>query len=74
MEVTVIQHALINEKLTVLRDVETSNERFREALNDLSFFLIYEALREIEMVGKDIHTPLAKTKGFFLFRYWYYIF
>ncbi len=66
MEVTVIQHALINEKLTVLRDVETSNERFRETLNDLSFFLIYEALREIKMVEKDIHTPLAQTKGSFL--------
>ncbi|KIE48587.1 MAG: uracil phosphoribosyltransferase [Acidimicrobiaceae bacterium] len=66
MNVNIIKHALVDEKLTVLRNKDSDNDHFRNALNDLSLFLIYESLREIHMGRKSIQTPLAPTNGWVL--------
>ena len=66
MNVNIIKHALVDEKLTVLRNKDSDNDHFRNALNDLSLILIYESLREIHMGRKSIQTPLSPTNGWVL--------
>ncbi len=66
MDVEIVRHSLIAERLSVLRDVSTSNEIFRKSLHDISLLLIYEALRELPMEDKEIYTPLAPTTGHYI--------
>lgn len=61
--VTVISHPVVAERLTRLRDRTTKRAEFRRNLEELTTFLVYEALREQPHVSIDIDTPLAPTKG-----------
>ncbi len=63
MKVTVVDHPLAAERLTRLRDEETSPIAFRRLLEELSIFLIYEATRDIAATEVSVRTPLAVTKG-----------
>lgn len=59
----IIDHPLAQERLTRLRDKLTDRPDFRRALRDISGFIAYEALRDIEMSTVDIDTPVAPTIG-----------
>lgn len=63
MTVHIIQHALAAERLTKLRDRATSRPDFRGNLNDLSTFVLFEALRDLECTKIEIDTPLEPTIG-----------
>lgn len=58
-----INHPLVKHKLTVLRDKGTSHKKFRELVDEITMFLAYEALSDMELRDIDIETPLVKTKG-----------
>ena len=55
---TVIDHPLVQHKLTIMRDKETSTGSFRRLLKEISLLLCYEVTRNMEMTTKRIETPL----------------
>lgn len=56
---TVIDHPLIEHKLTLMRDRETSTGKFRALLRETSALLAYEVLRDLELEEVEIETPVA---------------
>jgi len=56
--VTVVDHPLVQHKLTIMRDKETSTAGFRRLLREISLLLGYEITRELELTTKRIATPL----------------
>ena len=56
--VHVIDHPLVQHKLTLMRKKETSTNSFRRLLSELSSLLAYEVTREMPMHEIDIETPL----------------
>ncbi|WP_066905813.1 uracil phosphoribosyltransferase [Millisia brevis] len=60
---TVIDHPLVQHKLTLLRRKEASTKTFRELLREISALMAYEVLRDIPMQEIDIETPLETTTG-----------
>jgi uracil phosphoribosyltransferase len=63
MDVNVIDHPLVRERLTRLRKKDTKRPEFRRNLDELSAFLVYEAVRSIPVAMIEIDTPLAPAKG-----------
>ncbi|MDU0968374.1 MAG: uracil phosphoribosyltransferase [Actinomycetaceae bacterium] len=63
MRFTVIDHPLVEHKLTVLRDRETSSHTFRLLVDELVTLLAYEATRDIRVEAQAINTPVAPTIG-----------
>lgn len=58
-----IEHPLIKRDVTILRDVKTTSETFRAALQRVSNILAVEISKTFELSSVDISTPLEKTKG-----------
>lgn len=58
-----IEHPLIKRDVTILRDVKTTSETFRAALQRVSNILAVEISKTFELSSVDINTPLEKTKG-----------
>jgi uracil phosphoribosyltransferase len=63
MELTLVDHPLAAESLTILRDSTTTNAVFREVLEGLAGMLIYEATRYLPTEKIVVHTPLAPAEG-----------
>lgn len=63
VDITLVDHPLAAERLTILRDATTTNAQFRSALDGLSGMLVYEATRTLPTRTIDVHTPLARTEG-----------
>ena len=59
----VSKHPLIQHKLTKLRDVETNPKKFRELVKEIACLLAYEATADLEILPKDVQTPLAIAHG-----------
>ena len=55
---TVVTHPLVQHKLSIMRDKETSTAGFRRLLKEISLLLAYEVTRELPMTTKRIETPL----------------
>jgi uracil phosphoribosyltransferase len=62
-EVIVLDHPLIQHKLTLIRDKNSQVKDFRELVDELSNLMAYEITREIELKEIEIETPIGKTKG-----------
>jgi uracil phosphoribosyltransferase len=60
---TVVNHPLIQHKLTIMRDKETSTAGFRRLLREISHLLCYEVTRDLELDMIEIETPLTKMKS-----------
>lgn len=60
---TVVQHPVLADRLTVLRDRDTSWPNFRHALYECSAILAVEVARELSVVETEIETPLEPTRG-----------
>ena len=56
---TVVNHPLIEHKLTLMRDKDTSTAKFRALLREISFLLAYEVLRDLKLEEVQIETPVA---------------
>ncbi|MDO4612867.1 MAG: uracil phosphoribosyltransferase [Actinomycetaceae bacterium] len=63
MRFTVIDHPLVEHKLTVLRDRDTPSQTFRLLVDELVTLLAYEATRHIQVEAQAINTPVAPTIG-----------
>jgi uracil phosphoribosyltransferase len=61
--VRVIDHPLIQHKLTIMRDKETSTAGFRRLLREISTLLCYEVTRDLELTEVEIETPLTRMKA-----------
>ena len=59
-----LKHPLIEHKLSILRDKNTSTKEFRELIKEISMILCYEALKDAELNEIEIETPIKKTKGY----------
>ena len=59
-EVHVIDHPLVQHKLTLMRRKDTSTKSFRELVHELSALLAYELTRDMPMQEIEIETPLEK--------------
>ncbi|MFN3144130.1 MAG: uracil phosphoribosyltransferase [Paracoccaceae bacterium] len=57
--VTVVDHPLVQHKLTLMRERETSTAVFRQLLREISQLLAYEITRELDMTTRRIETPLC---------------
>ncbi|HSG91713.1 MAG TPA: uracil phosphoribosyltransferase [Pseudomonadales bacterium] len=56
---TVVDHPLVQHKLSILRDRETSTSKFRQLLREISQFLAYEVTRDLPLTTRRIETPLV---------------
>lgn len=60
---TIVKHPCVQHKLTLLRDRATGHKEFRELATEITLFLAYEALRELELAPCEVETPLCRTSG-----------
>jgi uracil phosphoribosyltransferase len=56
---TLVDHPLVQHKLTLMRDRETSTNSFRRLLREISQLLAYEITRNMEMTTRRIETPIC---------------
>ena len=63
MSVTVVDHPLVQHKLTILRNRETSTAKFRLVVREISLLMAYEVLRELPMETVEIETPLEPMQA-----------
>lgn len=61
--VTVVDHPLVQHKLTIMRDKETSTAGFRRLLREISLLLCYEVTRELALTTRTIETPLVTMEA-----------
>ncbi len=61
--VTVVDHPLVQHKLTIMRDVGTSTAGFRRLLREIAALLCYEATRDLALTTKTIETPLKEMEA-----------
>ena len=61
--VTVIDHPLLQHKLTLLRQKERSTNSFRTLVAEISMLLAYEVTRDLPLHYEEIETPLAKMRA-----------
>lgn len=59
----ILDHPLIQSKLTRMRDVRTDNESFRQLLDELTALMVYEITRDYPLRERPIETPLESTIG-----------
>ena len=57
-----IDHPMIQHKLTLMRKVETSSKDFRELLEEIAMFMAYEVTRDLPLEEVTITTPICETK------------
>ena len=57
----VFDHPLIQHKLSILRETETSVKEFRELVSEIAMLMCYEATRDLPLMDVEIETPVAKA-------------
>jgi uracil phosphoribosyltransferase len=63
VQTVVVDHPIVQARLTVMRSENSSNAEFRAALRELATLLVYEATRDLERSEVPIVTPVAPTTG-----------
>jgi uracil phosphoribosyltransferase len=61
--VTEVTHPLVQHKLGLLRDVDTTTEMFRRLVNELTLLLTYEATKDMGTEDYEVVTPIEPTRG-----------
>lgn len=61
--VTLIDHPLIQHKLSLIRDKSTGSKDFRELVEEVAMLMCYEVTREMSVEVIEIETPICKTKA-----------
>lgn len=64
--VTVIDHPMVQHKLTILRNAETGSKQFRELIKELAIFEGYEATRHFQLEPVQVTTPICETTAYTL--------
>lgn len=60
---TVVNHPLVQHKLTIMRDKATSTQGFRRLLREISLLLCYEVTRDLPVVNHTIETPICEMQS-----------
>ncbi len=60
MEPIILNHPLIQHKLSILRKIETNTKDFRELTSEIAMLMCFEATRDLETEDVEIETPMAK--------------
>ena len=63
---TIVDHPLIQHKLTILRDKSTPTAKFRQVLREIAFVLGCEATKDLALGDLEIETPLEKLRAPYL--------
>jgi uracil phosphoribosyltransferase len=58
--VTIVEHPLVQHKLTLIRDKTISTKSFRELLKEIGMLLCYEVTRDLPLIDVAIETPMAR--------------
>ncbi|MEG0876375.1 MAG: uracil phosphoribosyltransferase [Oscillospiraceae bacterium] len=61
-KVTVFDHPLIQHKLSIMRNKDTSVKEFRELVSEVATLMCYEATRDLPLEEVEIETPVARAK------------
>lgn len=61
-KVTIVSHPLIQHKLSILRDKNTSCKDFRTLIGEIAMLMTYEATRDLPLDDTIVETPIATTK------------
>jgi uracil phosphoribosyltransferase len=61
--VTVVDHPLVQHKLTLMRDKSRSTKGFRQLLNEIGMLLCYEVTRDLPLEDVEIETPLTPMRA-----------
>lgn len=64
--VTVVDHPLVQHKLTLMRDKTTSTKGFRQLTREIATLLCYEVTRDLPLDPVDIETPLTPMRSYML--------
>ena len=62
-EVVVVNHALVQHKLTLMRSVDTAPPLFRQLLREIAVLLAYEAFASLPTQPLEVQTPLGPAQG-----------
>ena len=60
----VVDHPCVKAKLTILRDRATGSKQFRECVEEITAFIAYEALKNLEVETVPVETPIASATGY----------
>ena len=63
MATTILNHALINHKLTIMRDKNTNNVVFKDNLDEIAMLMAYEVTKDLPLEDKHIETPICSMIG-----------
>lgn len=61
-EFNIIDHPLVQHKISLLRDKNTGTKEFRELVSEIAMFICYEATRDLPLKEIELETPLAVAK------------
>lgn len=62
-KVQVMEHPLIQHKITYIRREETGSKEFREIVSEIAAFMCYEATRDLKLADVKIKTPICEMTG-----------
>ncbi len=62
MQVRIIDHPLIQHKLSLIRDIRTGTKEFRELLEEIAMLMAYEITRNLPLEETVIETPVAQCR------------
>ena len=60
---TIVDHPLVQHKLTLMREKDTSTASFRQLLREISLLLAYEVTRDLPLATKTLDTPLREMEA-----------
>ena len=63
MKVHIVDHPMVQHKLSIMRNKETSTMQFRKALQEISMLMGYEVTRDFPLTYEEIETPLQKMNA-----------
>ena len=63
MALHIIDHPLVQHKLSIMRNKETSTSQFRKLLKEIAMFMGYEITRDFPLTYEEIETPLQKMNA-----------
>ncbi|HLR52977.1 MAG TPA: uracil phosphoribosyltransferase [Candidatus Avamphibacillus sp.] len=62
-KVHVLEHPLIQHKLTIIRDKNTGTKEFRELVDEVAMLMAFEITRNLPVQEKTVETPVVETKS-----------
>jgi uracil phosphoribosyltransferase len=65
-KVTICDHPLVQHKVSIIRNRDTSVKEFRELVQEIAGLMVYEVTRDLPLTEIEVETPLEKTRAFTL--------